>query len=88
MSANFFWSAFAAVPSTFLKLLPAVGFNSAIVWVNQRIKTMGDEQFPNNPLLMYVGEGMTKTIEQAYTINIVGLEGTLPSAPVMASINY
>ncbi len=85
---NYYWQAFAAVPNTFMKMLPTIGFNAAIVAINEKIEDMSDETFPGNRLFKYAAEGMTKSLEQAYLINTIGQEGALPSPPVQGALFY
>jgi hypothetical protein len=88
MSSSFFWQAFSEVPQTASKLLPTVGFNALIVWANEKIEDMSSETFPNNNFVNYLAQGATKTLEQAYLINIIGAEEKLPQSNALGSLIY
>lgn len=85
---NYYWAAFAAIPGTFMRMIPTVAFNAAIVAINEKIEEISDDNFPNNRFFKYGAEGMTKSIEQAYLINIIAQEGSLPAQPVQGAIFY
>jgi len=85
--------AFLSTPKTWIMMLPSVLFNAGTRYVDRMIGDFSRSNFPDSSVAPYLAVGAGETLRQAYLINILKLQGSLPapsqgSQAILGAISY
>jgi len=76
--ASSHWKAFAGIPDTFMKDLPAILYYAGSSWLSSMLHTQVRTSLPGNDYAPYFVDGVIQTLNQDYLINLIGQEDRLP----------